>query len=405
MSNMLPPQSARIFDREQWLARSKARREQEYKTANSFIFQQALIGNKGPNRTSRMTVQNIAKLPYTDFVDAVRAFNVGGMQYHRWKVEHSVRPSSLVGAFPTARRSATALPMSLPPLGGTMSAHALHGRGHLDQELEFWRSGHAAGSINPYDGVIDAPGHNDSSRVTEVEMQSAHDQIADKAGEKWATFQKAFRQLDANSSGKVDKSEFIRILMYLNLSGVREKVLMALADAVDTNRNGLIDYNEFCRLLTREPLFKSATGGSKLAPIPAQPLPSVPVPAPSSIGHVDHNLEFFREGLAAGGINMFDGKVDAVAENDATPPTESEIQEALKQLKTHVVMRSFQLRKAFRNIDEDKDGKVSELEFLRTLMMMNQKGIREATMKALAKRFDHDGNGSISFNEFCDMMT
>ena len=121
--------------------------------------------------------------------------------------------------------------------------------------------------------------------------------------------------------------------------------------------------------------------------------------------HVDHALEMWREGNAMGGGRgelgsysagyRFDGKVDAVGENDGgAPPTREEIEQAHDTIRGYISTRWDVFRKAFLALDEDRSGHVSKLEFLRILMMGNLP-IREKVMSALAEMADTNKNGTV----------
>ena len=78
----------------------------------------------------------------------------------------------------------------------------------------------------------------------------AHDAIRQRLMTRFHTVRRAFRMIDENNSGRVDKIEAVRILMMLNLS-IREKTLGYLVSLMDRNGDG-VDYDEFCEFLKAE---------------------------------------------------------------------------------------------------------------------------------------------------------
>ena len=63
--------------------------------------------------------------------------------------------------------------------------------------------------------------------------------------DRFSTFRRAFQEIDENRNGKVTKIEALRILMMLNLTNVREKVMNKLCDIMDKDGDG-VEYDEFC---------------------------------------------------------------------------------------------------------------------------------------------------------------
>ena len=84
----------------------------------------------------------------------------------------------------------------------------------------------------------------DNAPVTAPELEKAHDLIRSQVTTRWSSFRKAFRALDADASGKVDRTEALRILTSLHLTNVREKTLMKIMQFADANGDGLISYDE-----------------------------------------------------------------------------------------------------------------------------------------------------------------
>ena len=342
---------------------------------------------------------------------------------------------------------------------------------HVDHSLEMWRNREAMGGGAGYtigyrfDGKVDAAGAFDTIPITEFELESAHDAIRQKLKDRFATFRRAFQAIDEDRDGKVTKIEALRVLMMLNLTTVREKVMNKLCDIMDQDGNG-VDYNEFCNWIMADDAKHLATGDtSSVQPrsgmVYAQPKPPTPrqhqsstlrppskPPTPRAAayaaaakadkakqiaamhgdkydwlsaeaedapdqeyngGHVDHSLEMFRTGVGMGaGAGYaqgyrFDGDVEASGGGDNAPVTEKELEAAHDIIREKLQARFTSFRKAFKEIDENRSGRVTKVEALRMLMMLNLTNVREKVMNRLCDIMDRDGNG-VDYNEFSEWL-
>jgi hypothetical protein len=143
---------------------------------------------------------------------------------------------------------------------------SLQGQGgrHIDHSLEMFREGwqgagggrgHGGGGHSSqrgykFDGDVAKLGAGDKLPVTDFELEMAHDAIRERLLTRFHTVRRAFRMIDEDNSGKVDKLEAVRILMMHNLP-IREKTLSHLVTLMDRNGDG-VDYDEFCNFLKAE---------------------------------------------------------------------------------------------------------------------------------------------------------
>ena len=60
-----------------------------------------------------------------------------------------------------------------------------------------------------------------------------------------------YQTIDEDHSGKVSRTEMLRLLKTLNLqeTGIRPKVINKICEIVDTDGDG-VEFDEFCRLMT-----------------------------------------------------------------------------------------------------------------------------------------------------------
>jgi len=76
-------------------------------------------------------------------------------------------------------------------------------------------------------------------------------QLSDKIYTKFKALQKAFRALDLNKDGRLDKAELVSAVRAFNLP-IPAQHIMAIASQCDTNKDGTIDYTEFAAALKRK---------------------------------------------------------------------------------------------------------------------------------------------------------
>ena len=346
---------------------------------------------------------------------------------------------------------------------------------HVDHALEMFRTGQGMGGGDGYRGnmrdggyrfdghvaAVGSDGHDakNTAAVSSEELKQVHNLLREKIKTRFSTFRKGFRQVDENNSGRVTKTEALRMLMMFNMTNVREAVVAKLCDIMDRDGNG-IEYDEFCDWLMAEdashlPNGHLLTAHSSLQPAAAKKPPSPPrprgkpaappppaskkaLPSPTLLkalsskrvdgraeyteddgSHVDHALEMFRTGQGMGGGdgyrgNMrdggyrFDGHVAAVgsdghdAKNTAAVSSE-ELKQVHNLLREKIKTRFSTFRKGFRQVDENNSGRVTKTEALRMLMMFNMTNVREAVVAKLCDIMDRDGNG-IEYDEFCDWL-
>jgi len=186
-------------------------------------------------------------------------------------------------------------------------------------------------------------------------------------------------------------------------------VLKALGKICHSPDGSGLDYDQFCEMILSpedtNSLLRRA-GHSGIRPlgtaVGGYRHPQAGMVFDKEYKHVDHALEAFRQGSAMGGYT-FDGVVDKIGAGDDAPVTDEELERAHDIIREKVTTRFSTFRRAFRMIDEDRSGKVSEYEYLRVCMMLNLSNIREKVVRKLGKICDKDGDG-IEYDEFCELM-
>lgn len=121
-------------------------------------------------------------------------------------------------------------------------------------------AGAGAGRINGegyrFDGEVADVGKDgyragDNSPVSPAELEATHALIRDLFKTRFKSFRHAYRVLDENHSGRINKIEALRMLLIFNLSDVREKAVAKLVELMDSTGKG-IQFHDFCRWMMSE---------------------------------------------------------------------------------------------------------------------------------------------------------
>lgn len=92
------------------------------------------------------------------------------------------------------------------------------------------------------------------AKGTPKELHSAIGQLSNKLDEKYKKYQMAFRKLDQDKSGCLDKDEMIEAVQNLTLPIPITHVEQIFNSLADKNGDGRIDYSEFCQLMMQKDL-------------------------------------------------------------------------------------------------------------------------------------------------------
>ena len=169
--------------------------------------------------------------------------------------------------------------------------------------------------------------------------------------QRFADMRKAFKYVDLDNSGTVDRAELEHALMLWNVPMTKER-LDDLWDACDGNQNGEISYAEFVSALARD----TVSDEGRIAPAgPSAARQSVEDEAR------DHHIQIAEDAIS----NRFSD-----------------------------------MRKAFKWVDVDGSGTVNRQELDRALDLMNL-NIPRDKIEDFWAAVDKDGSGEIDYTEFC----
>merc|ERR1719240_618149 len=83
--------------------------------------------------------------------------------------------------------------------------------------------------------------------------------MQEKMTTRFSELRRAFRTLDEDASGALDREEFKQVLVMFNL-GIPDRVMNKLIDLADFDGDGSINYAEFARIFTGENVRLRRTG-------------------------------------------------------------------------------------------------------------------------------------------------
>ena len=200
--------------------------------------------------------------------------------------------------------------------------------------------------------------------VTADDLRKAQTVIKDKLMDKFSGLTQAFRAMDLDSSGYVSRHELERMLHNLNLSGIRPVVIDTLVDFIDCINDVADDDEE---------------------------------------GATDIAYREFARAFATDDIMSMQAL--AILERKGPPPTPPP-QNLVAENVQKVVMSKFkpdQMKKAFDFLDVDKSKSLTRAEMKRALFEWGML-LTDDEMAELFKACDKDGDGTIDYSEFCDMV-
>lgn len=88
-----------------------------------------------------------------------------------------------------------------------------------------------------------------TEKASKKELQNYMMQWSNKVETKYKKMQKAFREMDADKSGSLDRDEMVNAVQHLALPIPMAHVYQIFDSLADGNGDGKIEYNEFCQLM------------------------------------------------------------------------------------------------------------------------------------------------------------
>jgi Ca2+-binding EF-hand superfamily protein len=247
--------------------------------------------------------------------------------------------------------------------------------------------------------------------------------------------QQIFRRMDVDKGGTIDKDEILAELQRMNIQ-ITPELAEEFAKQFDEDGDGEIDFAEFSRAVRNMDPDKQQKNTNPVGllwepdpyarqrieahrPISAGSLHSVAGDVvDAEREHMEQELE--KQGLTEGPIagaplrneelreyNMPGRQGVVVVQDDGTCLVDgvlTDLVDLLRQ-KIHAKFKSgySPLLRLFKMMDAESDGKLTMSEFKRFLEPYNL-NLSKAALKHLMDQFDTDGDGSVDYNEFCQLI-
>jgi Ca2+-binding EF-hand superfamily protein len=215
--------------------------------------------------------------------------------------------------------------------------------------------------------------------VTPEDLVAAHTSVRDKLLSKHGTIHKAFKFMDKDGSGFINRAEFEGALRQLNLN-LPKAVLDSLMDIIDVeddddgDEDHDIAFREFARVMQAADVFKMGV----LEPRPDQSKRDLARQTARQ-----EALEHLRPGVTCDELRKY--------------------QELVKS-KIQAKHKTSAFTSAFKWIDADRTGSITREEFKEALASLNLNMVRPAVLETLCDFIDSDGSGSFGYAEFSRVL-
>ncbi|KOO24475.1 e radial spoke protein 7-like protein [Chrysochromulina tobinii] len=199
-------------------------------------------------------------------------------------------------------------------------------------------------------------------------------QAQDAINNKFKDMFKAFQYIDLDHSGTLNEKELAQALDMFNVP-LDKKKLKEIIAACDADGDGSIDYKEFA-------------------------LEAMGVESLSKEFLKNEGNRFYKNDKAT--INK-DYETMMAASANAPVQTEAQKKAALNQARDAINAKFSNMRKAFQDLDLDASGTLSPKELYHAFDRFNLQMDR-GRFQSIIDACDKDGNGSISYEEFVDVL-
>jgi len=208
--------------------------------------------------------------------------------------------------------------------------------------------------------------------------------MQEKMTTRFAELRRAFRTLDEDASGSLDRQEFKQVLTMFNL-GIPDKVMEKLIDLADFDGDGTINYAEFARIFTTENVLNMK-----------QTVQAV---------DTDGFGAKIRYQAQMVGKAKLDKETGGNHRLRRTGPGLEKMRTAHQTLRNLILTRYGNFKACFKEIDADGSGLVRRNE-LRSFLQRLSKSIPDQVISGLIAYVDTDGDTkTLSQEEFVRMMS
>jgi len=269
------------------------------------------------------------------------------------------------------------------PFYSSLPAPMLRGPGGFSQaELPILRKNRVK-AAGPVDEYIEEVVVKDNGPKQE-DVQYWFKVMQDKMTTRFAELRRAFRTLDEDASGSLEREEFQKMLIMFNL-GIPANVIEKLIDLADFDGDGLINFAEFCRIFTTQDVFKMKN-------------------TLQAVENDGYGAKVRRDMLAGGQANL-DKETGENVRLRRTGPGMQKMRKAHQTLRKIILNQYDSMTSCFKAIDADGSGLVRRAE-LRAFLSKLSKSIPDNVISGLISYVDTDGDTkTLSKEEFLRMMS
>ena len=242
--------------------------------------------------------------------------------------------------------------------------------------------------------------------------EEQHDKLMlmaeDSINQRFADMRKAFKYVDLDNSGTVNRQELDRALKLMGIELPPERIEY-LWRKIDRDGDGEVDYKEFVDAFARDTVMPGAMDEVVEKPPTREPTPIVKEPAPPTLRELrlmeKHRQ---RQERAAEAERQRLLEIERNRPRQITPTIQGRDEQAAQDIavayaKEGLNSRFADMRKAFKYVDLDNSGTVSRSELENALSLWNVPMTQEK-LDDLWHYCDENGNGEISYAEFVNAL-
>lgn len=222
-----------------------------------------------------------------------------------------------------------------------------------------------------------------------------------------------FAQCDKDADGLITSAELTQVMTSLRLN-VKPDEIRKIIQKTDLDYNGRIDFQEFCRVMKQYKKNVNSFHNPKTQE-EEETRQAFKVFDKNRDGYIDE--QELHQTMKELGVLLSMDDIKAMMKKAGCQITGRIYYEEFVKLMIEEVHTSQsqgksgdistellqELKVAFSMVDKDGDGKITQRELMAVLSRLGFKS-DDATVKKLISKYDTDGNGTLEFDEFHDMM-
>jgi len=228
-------------------------------------------------------------------------------------------------------------------------------------------------------------------------------------------FNKAFREFDADHSGKMNYTEVGEFTKFLRGEDIDESDLQEVFESMDTDDSGLVEFTEFVRVMVQKDDGENSVVKHSLARFKTETVEDIEVQEIEREMEQDrqmsqimaYKVEDFDFYLKEEDLEHFKTSFDIFDQDDSGKISYTEMDGFIKSL-TDKEPNEEETLLFLDMLDKDESGLVEFPEFVRVMAKRAEvEGIKQKTQefREALKVFDFNGDGKVSAAELGDILT